>query len=158
MPENDFLEKAVGDPEMSHHPSLPGAIIFLGDFSSWVSVYLMSSHHVRTASNNFSWWSDLVDTNSPWSMFTQFLSWWLKSGFMLITRMVLPGKALPEFPLSSRCRMPTLQLSQGVYPPIDHELKGRKFLWVDVCKCVCVCEMVTEKEHVFLLKWNRIYE
>lgn len=33
MPESDFLEKMVRDPEMSQYPSLPGAIIFLSDFS-----------------------------------------------------------------------------------------------------------------------------
>lgn len=66
VPENDFLEKAVGDPKMSHHPSLPGAIIFLSDFSSCVSMCLMSSNHVRTPSNKLSWWSDGVGTKSPW--------------------------------------------------------------------------------------------
>lgn len=34
MLESDFLEKVVGEPEMSHYPSLQSAIIFLGDFSS----------------------------------------------------------------------------------------------------------------------------
>ena len=156
MPENDFLEEAGGDSEMSHHPALPGAIIFLSDFSSCVSICLMSSYHVRTPSKKFSLWSDWEHTQSPWSMLTQFLSWWLKSGFMLIPQRVLPGKALPDFPLLSRCGKPTPQLSWAVYPPTDHELKGRTLLWVDVCKCVC--ETVTEKEHAFLLKWNRIYE
>ena len=34
--------------------------------------------------------------------------------------------------------------------------KVRTFLGVDVCECAC--ERETEKEHAFLLQWNRIYE
>lgn len=34
MLESDFLEKALGEPEMSHYPFLQSAIFFPRDFSS----------------------------------------------------------------------------------------------------------------------------
>lgn len=76
MPETDFFEKAVGDPEMSHYPSRQGAIIFLSDFSSvhlFISCQaIMSGHPVTCSAGDVTAWG--WDPLS-WPTLTRFLSW-----------------------------------------------------------------------------------
>lgn len=75
MLESDFLEKAVGEPEMSHYPSLQSAIFFWGgDFSS-VHLFIkcqaiMSGQPAPCLAGDVP-----VGTNSAWAMLTHFLSW-----------------------------------------------------------------------------------
>ena len=154
---NDFLEKAVGNPEMSSHPSLLGAIIFLSNFSSCVFIYLMSSYHVRAPSNKFSWWSDWVDTNSPWSMLTQFLSWWLKSGFMLITGWSFQAKICQSFPCLQDAGGPLCNFPEEYILLLIMSWKGENFC-ESMCASACVwdgdreraCFLVEMKQNLWV--------
>lgn len=100
MAESDFLEKEFGEPRNVTLFFSARCTYFSQRFFR-LSIYLMSSQHVRTPYNKISRCSDQVGPDSHWPVLrdphwpvlTCFLSQWLRLGCMLITLMVLPEKS-----------------------------------------------------------------
>ena len=119
---------------------LPIPLCHVQLFSSMIShpVYLfsecqasMSGHPVTSQANMMVWGpthphqGSLVFSLGDWSQASCWPLQWL-----------FQNTALPEFPLTARCKQ-QLQLSWGGYPPIDHVLKSRNIsgsgcVWVRV--------------------------
>ena len=161
----------AGDSLLSEPPGEPGVqkclpipLCHVQLFSSMIShpgrnVYLffecqasMSGHPVTSRADDMMVW---VGTNSPSSGLTCFLSWGLKSGFMLTTPMALPEYSFARVPNPCQMQTGTATFLRWVSAYWSCAEKSEHFWeWM----YVSVHARETEKEHAFLLQWNRIYE